>query len=406
MLHSRADGEDVRAGSLPTRRLAALKLINDITGAARAFKNHPLLRGWQWVVATFFASRIIIFLLMYLARLEFGRGPFWHPGSWFTVLLQFDAELWYIEIARSGYGFSATQPSSMGFFPFFPMLIKAAAPLFPDIRLAALFVAHACFLLAALFINALINKDYEDQRINRAAMMFLMFSPASFFFSNAYSEPTFLMLASGAFLAARSQQWFVACLCGMCLSATRNIGVVIGLPLFLEYLRYYWRDGFRWKPLFHPRVLYFALVPLGLALFLLYGKIKFDDPFAYFKATAVWGRTFTTPRQTIANAQALPVYLRWNNGGVFIVAFLVWIAGIFTRVRFSYLVWTALLMTIYICGSSLEGVPRYLSVAFPLFMILGIISARFPSVGQPLLGGSIALLTLGTILSAAGFWIT
>ena len=83
----------------------------------------------------------------------------------------------------------------------------------------------------------------------------------------------------------------------------------------------------------------------------------------------------------IANAQALPVYLRWNNGGVFIVAFLIWIAGIFARVRFSYLIWTALLMTIYICGSSLEGVPRYLSVAFPLFIILGIISARFPSLG-------------------------
>ena len=358
------------------------------------------------MLITFLVSRLIIFTVMHLARLEFGRGPFWHPGGVFTVLLQFDAELWYIDIARFGYNFSATAPSSMGFFPFYPLLIKAAAPFFPDIRIAALFVAHVCFLAGGLLVNALINLDYDDRRINRAAIAFVMFGPASFFFSNAYSEPTFLMLATGAFLAALKQRWFVACVCGMCLSATRNIGVIIALPLFIEYLRSQWRSGFSWKPLFHPRVLFFALIPLGLGLFLFYGYWKFDDPFAYFKATAVWGRTFTTPRQTIANADALNPYLRWNNGGIFIAAFLVWVAGCFLRVRFSYLLWTAMLMTIYICGSSLEGVPRYLSIAFPLFIILGVGSARFPSLYLPMLGVSIALLTLGALLSAAGFWIT
>lgn len=364
------------------------------------------MRGWEWVLVTFVVSRLLIFAVMHLARLEFARGPFWHPGGVFTVLLQFDAELWYIDIARWGYNFSATEPSSMGFFPFYPILIKAASPFFPDIRIAALFVAHFCFLAAGLLVNALINHDYDDRRINRAAMLFLMFGPASFFFSNAYSEPTFLMLAAGAFLATLKQRWFVASLCGMCLSATRNIGVIIALPIVIEYLRYSWRAGFDWKALFHPRVLLFGLIPLGLALFLFYGYLKFGDPFAYFKATAVWGRTFTTPRETIANAHALNSYLRWNNGGVFVAAFLIWVAGWFLRVRFSYMLWTAILMTIYICGSSLEGVPRYLSIAFPLFIILGVISARFPSLALPLLAGSTALLTLGSILSAAGFWIT
>jgi hypothetical protein len=192
----------------------------------------------------------------------------------------------------------------------------------------------------------------------------------------------------------------------MCLSATRNVGVLIALPLFIEYLRSIWSTGFSWKATLHPRILLLGLVPLGLALFLFYGYLKFDDPFAYFKATAVWGRTFTSPRQTIANAQALPVFLRWCNGGLFVVAFIVWIVGFFARVRASYMIWAALLMTIYICGSSLEGVPRYLSIVFPLFVILGLVSARFPSFTMPALGGSIALLTIGTILSAAGFWIT
>ena len=355
---------------------------------------------------TYVVSRLIIFALIHFARMEFGRGPFWHPGGVFASLLNFDAELWYISIARDGYTFSATSPSSMGFFPFYPMLIRAAAPLFPDIRLAALVVAHVCFFIAALLLNALINHEYKDQRINRAAIAFLMFSPVSFFFSHAYSESTFLMLATGAFLAALRRQWLVASLCGMCLAATRNVGVLIAVPLFLEYLRSIWGAGFSWKALLHPRILLLGLVPLGLVLFLFFGYLKFGDPFAYFKATAVWGRSFTSPLETIANAKDLPVFLRWCNGGVFVIAFFVWIGGLFAHVRLSYMVWAALLMTIYICGSSLEAVPRYLSIVFPLFIILGIASARFPSFTVPALGTSVALLTMGTILSAVGFWIT
>jgi hypothetical protein len=120
----------------------------------------------------------------------------------------------------------------------------------------------------------------------------------------------------------------------------------------------------------------------------------------------VWGRTLTTPLQTIRNADILPVFLRWVNGGLFGVAVLIWMFGLFARVRASYLIWSAILLTIYICGSSLEAVPRYISVVFPLFIILGIITARFPKLYLPLLGGSTALLTLHTILSASGFWIT
>ncbi|MBA3272965.1 MAG: hypothetical protein H0T11_03710 [Chthoniobacterales bacterium] len=399
--------ETVIGRGLPQDRCAALPGFRSrIAAALKGIRTWPLLQGWEWVLVTFVFSRLVLFAVMYLARLEFGRGQYWHPGGVFSVFFQFDAELWYIEIAREGYTYSPAIPSSMGFYPFFPMLIKAASPLFSDIRVAALFVSHVSFLIGALLLNALINVDYKDQRVNRATMLFLMFSPVSFFFSHAYSESTFLALAAGAFLAALHQRWLIACLCGMCLSATRNIGVVIALPLFIEYLRYNWRAGFSWKPLFHPRVLLFGLVPLGLILFLSYGYWKFGDFFAYFKATAVWGRTLTTPMETIHNAESLPVFLRWSDGGVFAMGALIWLGAIFARIRLSYLVWAAILLTIYICGSSLEAVPRYISVVFPLFLTLGLASVRWPQLSLPLLGGSIALLVLNTILSAAGFWIT
>jgi hypothetical protein len=383
-----------------------LNIRNKIAARWTAATRHPLLRGWEWVVVTFIASRLIVLALVYLSRLVITRGEYWHPGGVLSALLHFDAELWYIDIARSGYFFSAVEPSSMGFFPFYPMLIWLASFVFWDFRIAGIVVAHVCFLIAALLLNALINHEYDDQRINRIAVTFLMFGPASFFFSHAYSEPTFLMLATGAFLAAVRRQWLIACLCGMCLSATRNIGIFISVPLFLEYLRQIWSAGFDWRPLFHPRILMFALIPGGLALFFLYSYFAFGDPLAYVKATAVWGRTFAPPWRTIGNAQNYPPFwiAYWLIG--LLMGLAAYVAGLFLRIRASYMIYASLLIGVYLCGNSLEAIARYMTVVFPLFIAVALLAVRFPSTYAPMLGSSVAMMTLGTVLSAVGFWIT
>lgn len=365
-----------------------------------------LLRGWEFVALAFASSRLIIFALIYWSRLVFVRGPFWHPGGVKSVLLQWDAELWYVNIARNGFSYSPILPSSMGFFPFYPLLIRITSFVFHDFRVAALVTSHICFLAAALLLNALINLDYKDVRINRAAIMFLMFSPVSFFFSNAYSESTFLMLALAAFLAARRSQWLVACLCGMCLAATRNVGFLVAGPLFVEYLWQNWNCRTWWRPLFHPRVLLFALVPLGFVSFLVLGYLKFGDPFAYVHATAVWGREVSTPWKTLASLQWLPPFYRSLFLTVLAAGLLLWITGFVLRIRASYLAYGMVLIGIYLCGASLEAIPRYLSIVFPLFIVLGLLSAKFQWFYLPILSASVALLTLCTILSANGYWIT
>ena len=371
-----------------------------------AARWETLLRGWQWVLLAFVASRLLIFAVIHFSRLVFVPAGFWHPGGVMSVLLQWDGELWYVNIARNGFSYSPILPSSMGFFPFYPLLIRIAGFVFHDFRFAALVVSHVALLSAGLLLNALINLDYNDRRINRAAIMFLMFSPVSFFFSNAYTESTFLMLALGAFLAARRGYWLVACLAGMCLAATRNVGFLITLPLFVEYVRQNCRSWRDWKPLVHPRVLLFGIIPLGFAAFLLIGYLKFADPFAYVHATAVWGRRFTTPIETMKSLQWLPTFYAMLFTSVLGVALLLWGAGIRFRVRLSYMVYATMLITIYLCGASLEAIPRYLSIVFPVFIILGFIAARFPWSYVPLLAASSGILTLCTILSAVGYWIT
>ena len=367
--------------------------------------NFRLLDGWRCVLIAFITSRLLVIGVILLSKMIFIPGQFSHPGGLLSILTHWDGG-WYLRIAEEGYSFTPGKPSSIGFFPLYPLLIWLLALVLQSAPLAAVVISNCCLLAAALFLNALVRLDYRDQAISCAAVMLLMFSPVSFFFSSAYSESTFLLFSIGAFLAARRGYWLVACLCGGALAATRNVGVLIAIPLFLEYVRQVWKPGSGLKPFLTPRILLFALIPLGLGLFLLFNYVKFGDPFAYVKATAVWGRYFVPPWRTLAGARHFPAFYLWLFGGTLAAAILAWVGAFFLKIRDSYVVWAGLLLAVYLCGNSLEAIPRYLSVLFPLFIVLGIVSVRFKWSYELIFAASTVLLTICTVLSANGYWMT
>lgn len=377
-------------------------LIDDST----ANRQHAeLLRGASWVVMAFVASRALIVSVILLSRIIIAPGQFSHPGGLLSVLTHWDGG-WYLQIADRGYSFTPGAPSNLGFFPLYPLLVRFFSYVFVNSAIASVTLSNLFLLAAGLLLNALIRTDPQDDAVSRAAVTFLMFSPVSFFFSSAYSESTFLLLSIAAFFAARRRQWLVACLCGGALAATRNVGVLIGIPLFIEYFSQTWRPSVGMKSLLIPRILLLGLIPLGLSLFLLYGYVRFGDAFAYTKAAAVWGRHFVPPWRTLKSVTHFPEFYVWLFAGTLLAGILAWVAGFFLKVRLSYLVWAGLLLAVYLCGNSLEAIPRYLSVVFPLFVVLGLVAARFPGSFEIFFAGSTAVLTICTILSANGYWMT
>ena len=379
---------------------------------ARRALNSPAARtigAWiysaRWVLAAFIASRLLLFAVIVLSRKIMVRGELWHPGGLLSVLEQFDGELWYMTIARDGYWFSTTEPSPVPFFPMFPILMKLVSFVFHDMRIAGFIVPHLCLLATALFLKALVERDY-DSRTARAAVLFLLFNPVSLFHSSAYSESTFLMFATGSMLAALQGRWLLACLAGMCLSATRNVGVLIALPLAIEYARQAWSTKTQWSDLFHPRVLLLGLVPLGLAAYMFYGYMRWDDPLAFLHASKVWGRSFTSPAQTFTTlAHYRPLY-KWLFLGTMGSALLLLVIGAAMRVRVSYLAWSAALTAMYLCAATMEAWPRYLSIEFPLYIILALVATRARWTYEPLLACTTGLFVLSAILSANGYWFT
>jgi hypothetical protein len=381
-----------------------------VIGAAAEF-----IRERRAVFITFAASRAIIFTTIVLSQLVFGRGQFWYPGGLLSVLLHWDGERWYLDIARHGYYFLPGEFSNVAFFPVYPLLIKLVGFVFHDLRVAAVIVSNSCLLGAALLLHTLIRIDYKNARVADSAVTLLMFSPVSFFFSSAYTESTFLLLAVGAFLAARRNQWLIACLCGAALSATRNVGVLIALPLLLEFVRQSWRPGAGLRSLLTPRILLLGLIPCGLGFFVLFNYLKFGEPLAFLKAGATWGRKFASPMQTFAttltgawgvDAAAHEPFHRTVAVTALSAGILLWAAGIMLKVRASYSLYAALLIAVYLCSNSLEAMGRYMSVVFPLFLVAALLAVEFRQIYKPMLATSVAALTVLTVLQANGFWIT
>lgn len=321
------------------------------------------------------------------------------------MLVQWDGN-WYLSIASDGYHFSTEHESNMGFFPFYPMLVKLMSYIIPNMAEAGIATANLCLLVAGFLLYRLVALDYADEKIKRAAVMFLMFSPVSFFFSSAYTESTFIMLVIGSFLAARQRLWLIAGLLGMMVSATRQVGLLLTLALLVEYVRQIRGRVSNLRALFHPRILLLGLVPLGLFLFMFYGYVRFGDFFAFFHATAVWGRELSSPVKNLVHYDRYAPFYRWLFLGTLSVAAGLWICGAILRVRASYLVFTGVMMLVYVSSNSLEAIPRNLSVLFPLFIITGIITSRLEWSYEPLLAAFVALLTICTIMAANGFWMT
>ena len=359
----------------------------------------------RWVLAAFVASRLLLFAVILLSRMIMARGELWHPGGLLSVLEQFDGELWYMTIARDGYFFSTTEPSPVPFFPMFPLLMKLVSFVFHDMRIAGFIVPHVGLLAPALCLKALVELDY-DSRVARAAVIFLLFNPVSLFHSSAYSESTFLMFATGALLAARKRNWLLAGLAGMCLSATRNVGVLIALPLAIEYVRQAWSTKTKLTDLFHPRVLFLALVPLGLAAYMFYGYLQWGDPLAFLHASKLWGRSFTSPAQTFSTLVHYRPMYKWLFLGTMGTALALLVVGAVLRVRLSYLAWCVMMTTMYLCAATMEAWPRYLSVEFPLYIILALVATRARSTYEPLLACTAGLFVLSAVLSANGYWFT
>jgi hypothetical protein len=359
----------------------------------------------------FGVSRLILVALILFSRQIVERGPHVivstqteHGGTLLDILTQWDG-VWYRLIAQQGYA-PPTPEIAAAWFPVYPLLVRAVHFVVRDYQVASVLVSNGCLIAAALLLMRLLRLDYHEL-VCRRAIIFLMFNPVSFFLSAAYTESTFLLLSIGALLAARQGKWLVAALSGMCMSATRAPGLMIGAPLFTEYLLEWWKGGGTARAFFRLRLLLLALVPVGLAAYLFYSYVQRGDLLLPLHAAARgWEKTLTLPWESFLwprnfTHSHIPLYRTMVGAAIILIG-----AGFFLRLRATYLVYAVASILFCMSWGTLEALPRYISIIFPIYIVLALLSSRWKWLYEPLLAFSIALLALCTVLFANAYQMT
>jgi hypothetical protein len=388
--------------------------------------------GVAFVLAVYAASRMFYLISgSLLARVvptsSFQRVTSDVPSGSMNIWSHWDGEH-YVALAMGGY----LQPPdnvSPAFFPLYPLLMRSFAELFGGpLSQSALSVwgplLSLLFLPFALYFVYHIALDGWGQRVAEGSVLALAFFPTTFFLNAAYTESLFLALSAGSVWAMRVRKdLLLACILGGFAAATRNVGIFLVAPLMYEWVR---GGGLeegneRW------RGIYLALVPSGLVAYMGYLWIRFGDPLLFYSAQQNWGRQATGPLATAGRAWKsaaegagrlldpglwahpslgnLADHLAGANNlynlCFFVFAVVVLLAGL-RDLPLSLSIYGFLLVapaTLFGTPESpLMGTPRYVLVAFPIFIVLGLLSRK-----KLLFGGWLVLSTLMTLVLCSLF---
>lgn len=363
-------------------------------------------------------SRLVVFLVGFITSSTM-RTHEVHPimrfpakaevyGGWLGHLLNpwahFDG-VWFIHIANEGYKVSNNTPA---FFPLYPLLLRLGGYLAAgNYQLVGILLSTVFFLAATAVLYRLVAVDLTP-RIAFYSVVFLSLFPAGFFFQAVYSESLFLLAAVCCFLWARRERWALAALAGMLATMTRLAGLFLLIPMAVAYLHQYDReDPKRDRPL-----LWFLLVPTGVAAYAAYLAVSTGGVGGFGEAERAWGRDPTFPPITIWRAAvkayfgatqlltghgvpADPAYvgqtlafIQRETAIVNLVSFValagaVWaICAAWRRLPVSYALFSICVISLPLFAPRpqvpLMSMPRFVLVAFPVMVALAVVTDERP----------------------------
>jgi hypothetical protein len=393
-------------------------------------------KAWGFVLVVFAASRLFYLISGALLVEAVPVHPFQSqtldvPFGTLSIWAHFDGEH-YTRIAESGYGAtSSTLPSrydlaSPVFFPLYPLLTRSIADLFGGpVSLGALsaygvLISLVAFCFSLYFVYRIAEEGW-GVRAAQGTVLALAFFPTGFFFNAVYTESLFLVLSAGAVWAAGVRKnFFLACLLAGLATATRNVGVLLLFPLVGEWAERRW---YGW------RTAYLALVPAGLVAYMAYLWWRFGNPLLFYSEQVMWNRepagaNGLTDALRLAYEDALVLFNPANyepfglgqlvqvvdeTNHLYSLVFLLFAlvvlgAGWWLLPTDLWIYGVAILLVPVLFGSATEplmSVPRFVLVAFPLFIVLGatVLEERRVLVGWLLASAAVSLVFTALFVS-------
>jgi hypothetical protein len=391
--------------------------------AERDSERARIRRGLRYSVAVFLGLRVGLTLLALagvglLPPIDNAVGPPGWPASevtpgWHNLVTaweRFDA-LWFLRIATGGY---VDGDGSAVFFPLYPLLIRALSPLLGGHPLAAAFLISHLAAFGSMVVLYFLTASEFDERTARRAVLYLAVFPTSFFLLAPYSESLFLFLVLVALWAARRGRWEVAGLAGAGASATRNLGVLLVLPLAMEAIQQA-RERRDSRQL-AKGLLWSVVAVIGALAYMAFWQQVAGDALAPVRQQTNWQRVASFPLATVVRGTSEAFrFIGTYPGGYHLIDWLiavpalaasVWVA---LRARPMYAVYTwaslAAPLSYVFLPRPFMSLPRFLLVVFPILWAGAVWAGRRRVVHEALLAVSSGLLALLTVLFVNWYYV-
>jgi Gpi18-like mannosyltransferase len=297
------------------------------------------------------------------------------PGNGAEALIEPWARwdtMWYLRIATHGY---ATNDLTAGFFPLYPLLIRALTFFIPNALLSALVVSNLA-ALGAFFVFYRLARDLFDEITARRALVYWATFPTAFYFFAGYAEALLVLFALLSIRAARTNRWWRAGWSGALATLARPPGFTILVPLAVEWLQARGNSFERLR-----RALPLALVPLGLGMYMLYLQLTFGDAWLWLHA---WNNVTVMPWELVAKTLAAifsGIALPNNLVDFSLTVLILGLALIgWRRVPLSLTLYALALILVQMLAYPptqgfadipMTGLARRVAVVFPAFFVLG-----------------------------------
>ncbi len=354
------------------------------------------------------------FALFILSRLpitpeitQFLSQPHFFLSRLFT---RWDAS-WYLIIAQHGYFFQEGTQSSVVFFPLYPFLIQTIGSLLHSFEVASYLISGISLTITTFALYRLVSFEKDPKTAWKTITLLLTF-PLAFFLIAPYTESLFLMLAVGAWYLARRERWWEASILVALLAITRVSGILIVIPLLIEY---YLQHRQSLKNFFSKDLLAFLIMPVALIAHLWYLAQEFGNPFIFSHAQEAWHRNSTLSWSAISSSWQHYFSLFQNPPDAFFITnaytdltflgiFAIGVILCWIYLRKTYALYATLLLILPILSGRPDSIGRYMLGCFPIFIALGAATKNQ--------GAFLGLMILQTIFLAfflaqyvQGYWV-
>ena len=313
---------------------------------------------------------------------------FAEPSTFWDTFARYDGG-WYEGIARNGYAYAAGGRSNIAYFPVYPMLMRYVGRQFGRYHAAFYFggivVSWTAYVLAMIALYYLARLDLDHDRAERAVLLISIF-PFAFFFGMIYSESTYLLFAVLAFLWFRMRWWIPAGIAASIAIATRT-------PALMMWPSLAWIAWRTAQPTGRDRamaVVALVLAVSGFAWYSFYIYQESGNPFEWAATLQRWnykvgGAPWRAPIDLVWTLAIHPyAFIAGTRMGLYDtlygvtgVAFLLAVPFVWLRLGAAYGLFVLLNLLVPLSSGVFEGVGRYCSVLFPVFIWLASRPSQF-----------------------------